>query len=165
EKIKIIESGLRITARYAPPDLWNTNAQTGKSISDGFASAGIGLIKADNHRHAGSLYIKEMLKSRTDEEGGERPKLQIFRSCRNLIRCMSQIMVDDKDPTVYAVEPHELTHSIDSLRYFCVQWWQSAREPRPKAPTTHWSQSMREDYRKATPAEKRYLREKWGNPS
>ena len=167
ERIKAAERGLpRLTARYAPPDLWAASAQTGRTIADGFAAAGVHLIKADNHREGGSLYVKELLRDRMTESGEFAPRLKIFRACSNLIRCVQTILVDEKNPKVYATEPHELTHSVDSLRYFAVQWWQPAKEKKAaEKPKRKWTADMREDYRKADAAGKRYLREKWGRPN
>lgn len=168
KKIIDLERGLpRLTARYAPPDLWAASAQTGKTIADGFAAEGVHLVKADNHREGGSLYVKELLRDRMTESGVYEPRLKIFRSAAPLlIRSMSTVLVDDKNPRVYATEPHELTHGPDSLRYFAVQWWLPAKEKKVKeAPKRKWTSDMREDYRKADAAGKRYLREKWGRPN
>jgi len=167
EAVRQLISGLPIKTIYAPPDLWNTSSQTGKSIADGFAASGIGLVKTSNNVQTGSLYVKELLQVRLCEDGNKRPRLQIVRkACPNLIRCLSQILVDEKDPTVYAKEPHELTHSIDALRYFAIQWWMPGKAPIPAdAQKQKWTESMWEDYRNASSQEKIYLRKKWGNPN
>lgn len=167
EAVRQLISGLNIKTIYAPPDLWNTSSQTGRSIADGFAASGISLVKTSNNVQTGSLYVKELLQVRLAEDGNKKPRLQIVRSaCPNLIRCMSQILVDDKDPTIYAKEPHELTHSIDALRYFAIQWWMPGRAPIPEdAQKNRWTKSMWEDYQRATAQEKIYLRQKWGKPN
>ena len=49
-------------------------------------------------------------------------RLKIFRNCNNLIRDIPQVQIDAKNPNDVATEPHEPTHSVDSLRYFCVNF-------------------------------------------
>lgn len=161
------ERGLpKLVCRYAPPDLWAVNASDGKSLAADFAAYHVPLTKAGNNREIGSMHVKELLRDRMVESGEYQPRLKIFRSCANLIRCISTILVDEKDPCVYATNPHELTHAVDSLRYFAIQWWQPAKEKKaPEAPKRKWTADMREDYRRADAAGKRYLREKWGRPN
>lgn len=161
------ERGLpKLVCRYAPPDLWAVSASDGKSLAADFAAHRVPLVKAGNNREIGSMHVKELLRDRMVESGEYQPRLKIFRSCANLIRCVSTILVDEKDPCVYATNPHELTHAVDSLRYFAIQWWQAPKEKKAaEKPKRVWTADMREDYRKADAAGKRYLREKWGKPN
>lgn len=47
--------------------------------------------------------------------------LRIFRGCcPNLVRCLPLVQIDEKNPNDVANEPHELTHSVDAIRYFCA---------------------------------------------
>lgn len=168
KKIIELEKGLpRLAVRYAPPDLWAASAQTGRTIADGFEANGVHLVKADNHREGGSLYVKELLRERMTEGGEYEPRLKIFRSAApGLIRSLGTILADEKNPRVYATDPHELTHYPDSLRYFAVQWWQPAKEPKNNEPVLRkWNKSMWEDYRRADAEGKKYLRSKWGKPN
>lgn len=102
----------------APPDLWNRSQETGKSKALLFAENGLELNKSNNDREAGWLAIKELLK--VDENGEAR--LKIFRNCARLINDLPQLQYDDKRPTDCAVEPHEITHVPDALRYFAIAW-------------------------------------------
>ena len=111
--------------RYAPPDLWNRNRDTGKSTAELFWEGGIDLTKASNNRIAGWLNVKEWLKVRKvrDEQTGELYEdsdLKIFSNCVNLIKYLPQLQHDEKEPNDVATEPHEPTHITDALRYFCV---------------------------------------------
>jgi phage terminase large subunit len=38
----------------------------------------------------------------------------------NAIRTIPAVLKDEKDPNDVAIEPHELTHAPDAIRYFCV---------------------------------------------
>ena len=106
----------RIEATFAPPDMWNRQKDTGKSMAEIFMLAGVGLVKADNNRVQGHLQIKEMLAP--DKSG--RPGLMIFDGCRSLIACLKAIQSDERNPNDCAKQPHDVTHSVDALRYFCI---------------------------------------------
>lgn len=112
----------KITTDYAPPDLWNRNKDTGKSTADIFAQNGQYLTKADNNRITGWLAVHEWLRVFNDEQGIPTSKLKIFSNCTNLIRTLPAVQHDEKNPNDVAVEPHELTHAPDALRYFCTMW-------------------------------------------
>lgn len=112
----------KIYIDLAPPDLWNRNRDTGKSTFDIFAENGQYLSKADNNRISGWLAVKEWLKPYTDEQGQLTSKLKIFSNCKNLIRTLPALQHDERKPNDTAIEPHELTHAPDALRYFCACW-------------------------------------------
>lgn len=114
------DSGEHLEAYFAPPDLWNRRQETGKSAAELFREGGILLWKANNDRVQGWLNVKEWLKPypNPDEDGGMTANLQIFRSCSNLIRCLPAVQYSDKNPNDVSTEPHELTHSVDAVRYF-----------------------------------------------
>jgi phage terminase large subunit len=125
KRIKEVNGSDNIKIRYAPPDLENRRQDTGKSAFDLFRANDISLTRADNRRVDGWLAVKEWIKPITvrDEQTGaprKASKLKIFSNCVNLIRCLPQVQRDEKDPNDVATEPHELTHSVDALRYFCI---------------------------------------------
>ena len=96
----------------APPDLYNRNAQTGKSAVDIFREeSGHYLTKASNDRVNGWLAVKEWLAMTIDQQGNKHPKLRIFKNCTNLIRCLPLLIFDEKNPNDCKTEPHEITHS------------------------------------------------------
>ena len=121
EKINDMTSE-RIAVDYAPPDLWNRQKDTGKSISDIFAENKQYLTKANNNRVAGWLALHEWLKVFTDEQGKLASKLRIFSNCINLIRTLPAVQFDPKNFNDVATQPHELTHAPDAIRYFCGMW-------------------------------------------
>lgn len=128
----------KIQIDYAPPDLWNRNKDTGKSTADIFAENGQFLTKADNNRITGWLAVHEWLKIYKDEQGQPNSKLKIFSNCVNLIRTLPAVQHDEKNPNDVAVEPHELTHIPDALRYFCTMWQSPlvAKKQKPKGTYT-----------------------------
>ena len=107
----------------APPDLWNRRQETGKSAADIFIENGVYLTKSSNKRVQGWYNVKEWLKvfETVDEQTGEKKldsKLKIFKNCHNLIRCLPQAQKADNDPNDVSDTPHEVTHSLDSIRYY-----------------------------------------------
>ena len=120
-----------IHATFAPPDLWNPNRDTGKSTAEKFLDCGIKLNRASNERVAGWLNVREWLKIYKGEQGETTADLRIFNNCTNLIRCIGEIQVDEKNPNDCATEPHELTHAPDALRYFLAGRPKGNRVPIP----------------------------------
>ena len=143
----------------APPDLWNRSQETGRSKADIFAEAGLALAKSNNDREAGWLAIKELLKLGANGE----PRLKIFSTCRELIKCLPALIRDEKKPTDCATEPHDITHYPDALRYFAIFWWRPGETP-DTAPRTVWTSDMWEDYYNASESGKEYLIRKYGKP-
>jgi phage terminase large subunit len=125
---RIIEFTLpdeNIYQTIAPPDLWNRNRDTGDSTAKIFSDNGISLSEASNRVEQGCLDLKEWLAlyETRHEQTGEiyrTANMLITDNCKNLIHSMMNILKDEKNPNVYAEHPHDLTHSIDSIRYFCA---------------------------------------------
>lgn len=107
----------KILCVYAPPDMWNRQRESGRSIADIFMSNNIPLVKASNQRVNGWLCVKEHMKIRNTQEG-EMPYLKIFDNCENLIRCIPKLQRDEMNPSDISINPHEITHAPDALRYF-----------------------------------------------
>ena len=112
-----------VLSRYAPPDLWNRRQESGKSAADIFRENGLYLQKTSNKRVQGWYNVKEWLRpiETRDEQTGEVKKvshLKIFDNCVNLIRCLPQVQKSEKDPNDVSTTPHELTHSVDSIRAY-----------------------------------------------
>jgi len=143
EGINDFSNGDEIYATLAPPDLWSRSQETGKSKAELFYESGLELTKASNDREAGWLAIKELL--RVDEHG--RPKLKIFSNCKELIKCLIEILRDPKKPNDCMLEPHEITHAPDSLRYFSIYWTSPNKEITVKR--VYYSPDRLEDYRNA----------------
>jgi hypothetical protein len=131
KRIKEVNGDDKTVCMYAPPDLWQRKSNTGISSYETFRQNGINLTKSDNDRVQGWYAVKEYLKviESKDEQTGEiikTSKLKIFRNCKNLIRTLPQLQMDDKNPNDVSNEPHELTHINDALRGFCIE-----RLPKP----------------------------------
>lgn len=147
-----------IYATLAPPDLWGRSQESGKSKAALFSEYGISFTRTSNDRECGWLAVKELLRRR---EGG--PKLKIFSTCRELIRCLPALTVDKLRPTDCSTEPHEITHAPDALRGFAIFYTRPAEEH--DARKRIWSADMWEDYRLADSEGKKYLKDKYGEPN
>lgn len=112
------EATEEIYATLAPPDMWSRTVDRGRSKADLFYESGLAITKSSNDREAGWLSVKELLRK---DANGE-PRLRIFNTCRELIKCIPLLQHDDKRPTDCATEPHDITHAPDALRYFSVYW-------------------------------------------
>lgn len=109
-----------ISTIYAPPDLWGRTVDKGISKAEQFASAGMPLIKASNDREAGWLRVKDYLK-KSDGYGKTDgyPRMKVFSTCTPLITNIPLLQYDPKKVNDIAINPHEITHSPDALRYWC----------------------------------------------
>lgn len=146
-------------ARLAPPDLFARELTSGKSQAIGFEEAGLRLTRSSNDRKTGWLYLKELLKCRMLPDGRRMARLHIFPTCRHLIRTLSTILVDEKDPCDCARDPHELTHAPDALRYFAVWWFKPPEVKRTSIAA--WREDMWEDYDRADEGARRRMEEHW----
>ena len=139
KEYKRINGKDKTKARYAPPDLWSRQKDTGKSASDIFAQKKVPLVRSRNNRIDGWLATKEWLQvvEERNVQTGELMKtcdLKIFSNCVNLIRCLPAVQRDEKDPNDVATQPHELTHIVDALRYWCIMWTRPSKEPAKALP-------------------------------
>lgn len=154
----------KIDLWLAPPDLWNRRQETGKSVYNIFLEYGITLIKTNNDLFSGCMGMKEWLRVRGTKDDPKPPYLTFLKDCcPKLIKCLQKIQKDKNKPKVYAKQPHDLTHSVDSLRCFCV-WWVRKPNPQDDVNRKRWNKSMWEDYNNASAEDKAYLRQKWGEP-
>lgn len=119
-RIKEFTEGEDIYAYLAPPDLWNRQKDSGKSMASLFAEQGVRLSKAPNARVAGWMQLKEWLRPVECEDGSVKPRLRVFSNCVNLIRTLPALCCDKRNPADCATVPHELTHAPDALRYFAA---------------------------------------------
>ena len=105
-----------VSMTIAPPDMWNRQKDSGRSMAEIFMAEGLGIVKASNNRVQGWMAVKEALKPM--EDGA--PGLLVSTDCKGLIRSFPTIMHDDRNPSDCATEPHEITHILDACRYLAV---------------------------------------------
>ena len=148
--------------RLAPPDMWNSSQESGKSRALLFYENGLDLVRSNNDRAAGWLAIKELLKRRKAPDGTDLVRLKIFRTCRHLIRTLPQILIDERHPDDCKKDPHELTHAPDALRYFAIYWTHPPEESKKKK--VKYRPDLLEDYRRASERERQEMIKRYGEP-
>ncbi len=137
----------RPVATYAPPDMWNRQKDTGKTMAEIFLENGAAIVKADNNRVQGHMIMKDMMSPvpLTDQyvkslfpEGTAPetlPGLMFFSDIEKTIEDIESIQADEKNPNDCAKDPHDVTHTVDSVRYFCVSRTQKAKKAEKKKHT------------------------------
>ena len=102
---------------------WARTGTTGPTVGEVLTAAGHKLRRADKNRIQGKIQIHERLKA--NEKG--RPRLQIFKTCPNLIRELQGIPVDPNRPE--DVDTKASDHAYDALRYLIMS--------RPRTPSVY----------------------------
>lgn len=63
----------------------------------------------------------------------------------------------------FLIQGNVISHNCDSLRYYSVYWTHGAKNPSDKK-RKKWRRDQWEDYRSASPEDKKYLISIWGDP-
>lgn len=126
--------GEQIAITYAPPDMWSRQKDTGRTMAELFMLNGLPIVKSDNNRVQGHMMIKDMMAAiplrdpyvkslfPAGEAPDKLPGLMFFDdpTLENVISNLEDIQTDEKNPNDCATQPHEITHRVDAVRYFCV---------------------------------------------
>ena len=122
----------KISMTYAPPDMWSRQKDSGRTMAELFMQNGVSIVKSDNNRVQGHMLIKDMLAPipLTDpfvkglfpegEAPDKLPGLMFFDTVGQAFSDLKDIQADEKNPNDCAKTPHEITHTVDGIRYFCV---------------------------------------------
>ena len=148
-----------IYATLAPPDLFGRGQESGRSRAALFREEGVAFVRSSNDRLAGWMAVKELLR----EEADGLPRLRIFRTCRELCRCLPMLLSDPLRPGDVLTEPHAITHAPDALRGFAVYHTTPAHLPEGSI-RRPWSPDLWQDYYAADEDGRRYLIKKYGEP-
>lgn len=126
--------GENVGATYAPPDMWSRQKDTGKTMAEIFMQNQVALVKADNNRVQGHMMLKEALALRPLRDPyvmqmfrradgtvpDKLPGMMFFDVCKGIISDIQDIQADEKNPNDCAKEPHDVTHTVDGVRYYAV---------------------------------------------
>ena len=115
---------------------WARTGTTGPTVGEALTKAGHKLRRADKNRIQGKIQIHERLK--LNAKG--RPRLQIFRTCPNLIRELQGIPIDKLKPE--DVDTKASDHAYDALRYLIMS--------RPRSITSY---EQMQHHKKWTPSD------------
>lgn len=106
-----------VICTFAPADMWARNRATGKYQAEMFGEYGVPLTPVRNSREAGWQNMLDWIQPVPDGTGELKPRLYIFENCKELIRCIPLLQHDEKNPNDVAIQPHDITHAPDALRY------------------------------------------------
>lgn len=135
--------GVPIT--YAPPDMWNRQKDTGRTMADVFTMNGVPITKSDNNRVQGHMLMKEMMSPipLTDSTviaafngnaPDKLPGLMFFNDLDGILEDIRDIQADEDNPNDCAKQPHEVTHAVDAVRAFCITRALTADKPTEAEP-------------------------------
>ena len=136
--------GENIEITYAPPDMWNRQKDTGRTMAELFMLNGVNIVKSDNNRVQGHMMIKDLLAPiplrdryvRSLYPDGEAPKmlpgLMFFDNCTEVMADLRDIQADETNPNDCAKQPHDVTHSVDGIRYFAINRFVQAEPIMPQ---------------------------------
>ena len=122
----------KISITYAPPDMWSRQKDSGRTMAELFMQNGVSVVKSDNNRVQGHMLIKDMLAPIPLKDPfvkglfpeGKAPEklpgLMFFDTVAQAFSDLKDIQADEKNPNDCAKTPHEITHTVDGSRYFCV---------------------------------------------
>jgi len=156
----------RIRATYAPPDMWNRQRETGRTMYEVFAENGLPIIRSDNNRVQGHMLMKEML---AEKEVGDPFVKQYFKKERlpmlmfldtveqKVFSDIESIQADDDNPNDCAKQPHDVTHCVDALRYLCVSRTMAAQQEAKPEIEDDYDVMDYDDYMRGGAISKSYL--------
>src|SRR6056300_1553969 len=93
---------------------WARTGTNGPTVGETLQKMGHKLRRADKNRIQGKIQIHEYLK----EQPSGRPRLQIFSTCKNLIRELQTIPLSKNNSE--DVDTHASDHAYDALRYMIM---------------------------------------------
>ena len=115
-KVIELESGEYIQYGVLDSSTWAKRGDVGPSIAETMIQQGCRWRQSDRSpksRISGKLEIHKRLSM-----NGKEPGLRVFNNCRNLIRTITTLPVDDKNPE--DVDTNAEDHAYDALRYGCM---------------------------------------------
>ena len=121
--------------------MWARSKESGKTMAETFLTNGLPIIQAPRDGVQGHMAMKHMMsqmplkdkyvKSLFPEGKAPAtlPGLMLFSDLTKVAADLRDIQTDEKNVNDCAKEPHEITHTVDAVRYFCVSRTTGAVDP------------------------------------
>ncbi|MBP5317015.1 MAG: phage terminase large subunit [Bacteroidales bacterium] len=135
----------KISVTFAPPDMWNRQKESGKTMAEIFANYGLPIVRSDNNRVQGHMIMRSMLEpiplhdpyvikiyGGKDKAPKQLPQLMFFDGIGGVLEDIQSIQRDELNPNDCAKDPHDITHTVDGVRYFCINRSLQAQKPEKK---------------------------------
>lgn len=149
----------KITITFAPPDMWNRQKESGKTMAEIFSNYGLPIVRADNNRVQGHMIMRSMLEPIPLKDpwvielygGAEKapkklPALMFFNTCAGAAEDIQSIQHDENNPNDCAKDPHDITHCVDGVRYFCISRSLIAEKPKEPVEKDEFIDERPDDY-------------------
>lgn len=149
----------KIVCTYAPPDMWNRQKETGRTIAQIFTQYGLPVIRSDNSRVQGHMVMRSLMEPAPlhdeyvikmlggpDKAPKELPMLMFFDNVGGVIEDIQSIQHDDINPNDCAKDPHDITHTVDGVRYFCINRAVVSEKPIESVPKDELIDGQEENY-------------------
>ena len=124
-----------------------------------FANYGLPVVRSDNNRVQGHMILRSMLEpiplhdpyvikiyGGKDKAPKELPALMFFDNIGDAIEDLQSIQHDELNPNDCAKDPHDLTHTVDGIRYFCINRSLQAQKPQKPVVKDEFLDEELEDY-------------------
>jgi phage terminase large subunit len=138
--------------------MWNRMKDTGKAMAELFFQYGMPIVRASNNRVQGHMVMKDMMQpiplrdsfvKTLFPEGGvpeKLPGLMFFEDLTEVISDIRDIQADDKNPNDCAKDPHDVTHAVDAVRYYCISRQLAAEAVAEKREAYEAEEDAEQDY-------------------
>lgn len=112
-RVRALSAGEEYKASVGDPAMWAASREGKRvqSVADQYREMGVPLSKAANERLAGKERVHQYL----EWDEGYPPRLDVFKTCANLIRTMPMLVRDPNHPE--DVDSDTEDHAYDALRY------------------------------------------------
>lgn len=117
-RVMDLDRGERIKYGVLDSSAWSNRGDTSPSPAETMAKHGLKWRPADrspNSRVNGKLEVHRRFAT---DPGSERPRLVVFSNCRNLIRTLPMLPLDENN--MEDVDTDAEDHAYDALRYLCM---------------------------------------------
>jgi phage terminase large subunit len=144
---------------YAPPDMWSRQKETGRTMAEIFSNYGVHLTRSDNNRVQGHMIVRSMLEPiplhdpyLVERFGGKDkapkalPALVFFDNVGGVLEDIQSIQHDELNPSDCAKDPHDITHTVDGVRYFCINRTLAAKVPEKQKVYDEFDGEAEQDY-------------------
>lgn len=122
QRIKALEADdNKVQYGIMDSSLWAKRGDVGPTIPEIMAREGLAWRMSDRSpgsRRAGKMELHRRLQYWIDDDGLAHSNLYIFNNCKNLVRTLPTLPLDDNDPE--DVDTAAEDHAYDALRYGCM---------------------------------------------
>ena len=145
-----------VVVTYAPPDMWSRAKNISKTVAELYMENGVPIVRSENNRVQGHLVMKDMMNPIPLKDPYVKglfaegkapdmlPGLMFFDNVDKVVSDICAIQADEKNPNDCAKMPHDVTHTVDMCRYYCISRTSIAEVVKP--PDPYEEEEKEQDY-------------------